>query len=341
MNEVIAHIREHHRFLVCSHVRPDGDAVGSALALHRILDKLGKESTVVLHDGVPERMTFLADAGDVRSPARLQGDWDVAIFVDTPTPDRSGYPILEERPAPIVLNVDHHQSNELYGDVNWIVPEGPATAFMILELCHALGVTIDAPLATQLFVGLMTDTGYFRFDTATTEVFAAAAELSAAGAQAHDLHRRIYGEKPLAEVRRLGDLLSRINTAAEGRIGWIELSGRDVEDVDLAALFSNLTSAREVEICFCLRERRPDLTLVELRSKGKIDVSELAAHFGGGGHRNASGCVFHASAERARSCLLPLLTEALADGDEDWRGEENLLLSARPHAPRGNASRPN
>lgn len=320
--------------------------MGSALALHRILKALGKESRVVLRDGVPERMRFLPDADEIRSPKQLEGAWEVAILVDTPTADRSGYPILDRRPAPLLVNVDHHQSNERYGDVNWIVPEGPATAFMILELARGLDVPLDEAMASQLFVGLMTDTGYFRFDTVGPEVFSAAADLSRAGADAHDLHRRIYGEKPLSEVRRLGDLLSRITTTDDGRIGWIVLSR--VEDrerashVDLSSLFSNLTSAREVEICFCLNEQSPDLTLVELRSKGEINVSDVAAHFGGGGHRNAAGCVFRGSAERAKACLLPILTEVLGNASDEWTGgDDPLLLSDRRREAPSTPSRPN
>ena len=290
LNEVLKQIEKRNRFLLTSHARPDGDAVGSALAFCQILRALGKQAEIVLRDGVPRIYQQLPLASEVISADHVNGNYEAAIILECDSIQRTRLQGLE---GGFLISIDHHVSGRPFANVNWIEPKAVATAELVYCLAREAGVTISAEIATCLYSALLADTGSFMFEGTNEHTFALARELVLAGANPAHCARNIYFAHSTAKMRLLGAALSHLHH--EGRFAWIWVT-RDqmlcagAKEEDCEGLVNYVLSIGDVEVAAFFRELPDGRFRVSLRSKGQLNVAKVAEHFGGGGHECASGC---------------------------------------------------
>jgi bifunctional oligoribonuclease and PAP phosphatase NrnA len=290
LEQVLTEIDRRERFVITSHARPDGDAVGSTLAGCEILRQMGKHADIVLRDGVPRVYLQLPFADRVTHADVVKGDYDAAILLECDNIQRTRLEGLEGR---FLINIDHHRSGRNFGNVNWIDPKAVATAELVYKLAKAAGVKITPEIATCLYTAVLTDTGVFMFDGTSEHTFELARELVLAGADPVLCAQHIYFGHSTAKMRLLGAALSALQR--EGPLAWIWVTQEQMEragakEEDCEGLVNYALSIGEVEVAVFFRELPDGRFRVSLRSKGKLDVAHIAEEFGGGGHACASGC---------------------------------------------------
>jgi phosphoesterase RecJ-like protein len=290
LTEVLKHIEQRNRFVLTSHARPDGDAVGSTLACCEILRAMGKNAEVILHDGVPRIYQPLPFADTVVKADRVNGNYDAALILECDSIQRTRLQGLEQQ---FLINIDHHLSGRQFANINWIDPKAVATAEMVYRLAREAGVTISPMIATCLYTAVLTDTGSFMFQGTTEHTFALARELVLAGADPVHCARNVYFGHSAAKMRLLGAALSNLH--CEGNLTWISVSHEQIEqydakDEDCEGLVNYALSIQDVEVAAFFRELPDGRFRVSMRSKGALNVAAVAEHFGGGGHECASGC---------------------------------------------------
>src|SRR5437660_1806704 len=307
LEDVLRQIGQRDRFVLTSHARPDGDAIGSALACCQVLRAMGKQADVVLHDAVPRIYRPLPFADQVVQANRLNGSYQAAIILECDSLLRTRLEGLEDR---FLINIDHHASGRPFADVNWIDPHAVATAEMVFRLGREAGVPLSPEIATCLYTALMTDTGSFMFQGTNESTFALARELVLAGADAAHCARGIYFAHSQAKIRLLGEALRNLNV--EGQIGYFWVTQKQMERVgaieeDCEGLVNYVLSIGGVEVAAFFRELPDGRYRVSLRSKGQIGVAHVAETFGGGGHECASGCSLEGPlAETVRQVILQI-----------------------------------
>jgi len=290
LNEVLTEIERRERFVLTSHARADGDAVGSTLACAEILRQMGKQSEVILRDGVPRVYQQLPFAGRVVQAERVNGSYDAAILLECDSVQRTRLEGLESQ---FLINIDHHKSGRNFGHVNWIDPKAVATAEMVYRLARQAGVRISPEIATCLYTAVLTDTGAFMFEGTNEHTFELSRELVLAGADPARCARHIYFGHSTAKMRLLGSALSVLQR--EGPLAWIWVTQEQMEragakEEDCEGLVNYALAIGDVEVAVFFRELPDGRFRVSLRSKGKMDVARVAEDFGGGGHTCASGC---------------------------------------------------
>jgi phosphoesterase RecJ-like protein len=290
LQDVLHQIERRDRFVLTSHARPDGDAVGSALACCQILRRMGKQADVVLHDGVPRIYRSLPFADQVLQADRIGGNYEAAIILECDSIHRTRLQGLENR---YLISIDHHVSGRPFAHVNWIDPHAVATGEMVFRLAREAGTPFSPEMATCLYTALMTDTGSFMFQGTNEHTFALARELVLAGADPSHCARSIYFAHSVAKMRLLGEALRNLNT--ESGMGWTWVTQEQMQrcgarDEDCEGLVNYVLSIGEVEVAALLRELPDGRFRVSLRSKGNLDVAHVAESFEGGGHECASGC---------------------------------------------------
>ena len=314
LNEVLRQIEARQRFLVTSHARPDGDAVGSALACSQILRALGKQAEVVLFDRVPRIYRQLPFAGEVVHGERVNGSYDAAILLECDGIQRTRLTGLENQ---FLINIDHHPSARPFADVNWIESKAVATAELVHRLGLQAGVTITPEMATCLYTAVMTDTGSFMFAGTNEHVFGLARELVLAGADPVRCARNIYFAHSTAKMRLLGAALSNLHR--EGVLAWIWVTQEQMERVgaleeDCEGLANYALSIQDVEVAAFFRELPDRRFRVSLRSKGKLNVAAIAERFGGGGHECAGGMSVDGPLVTAVAQVVSQISGGLAGG---------------------------
>jgi len=311
-------LRSGHRYVITSHINPDGDAIGSSLGLVRILRAIGKGAVVWSRDEPPKLYRQLAGNDRMHigtePPAGFPDSFDGAIVLECPTLDRCG---LEEHLAEFpVINIDHHLGNEHYGEVNWIDTAAPSLGEMIYRLSQGLMVNLDEETATALYLTLVTDTGGFRFGNSTPAAFAAAAALVTEGARPEQVAQWLYESQPESAVRLLGEMLKtleihddRVATAILTR-EMFDSAGASSSDTE--GLIDHPRSIAGVDAVALIRQVDDKSFKVSLRSRGDIDVEKLARQHGGGGHRNAAGYMAEGPIEDLRPSVVSELQAALS-----------------------------
>lgn len=289
----------HSSFLITSHARPDGDAIGSSLGMMHLLEGMGKQTTVVFTDNIPPVFRGLPGVERICStlPTVMP---EAAIFLECSSVERSSIDAAQfaaTAPA-LTINIDHHLSGREFATFNWIDPQECAVGAMIYDLAIASGTTITPALATCLYAAVLTDTGSFHYSSTTARTFTMAAHLVEAGAEPHVISQAIYQSNPPGRVRLLGAALRnlQIDHASGDAVAWCSVSladqaaaGASVEDTE--GIVNYLIGIAGVEAAAFIRELpAPQPYRLSLRSKGAVDVSKVAERFGGGGHRSASGC---------------------------------------------------
>jgi phosphoesterase RecJ-like protein len=298
-SRILALLRSGGRFLITSHVNPDGDSVASQCAMRLILGRIGARADIVDSHPVPRAYRFLdgADAFGIGRP-RSWKPYRALIVLDCGDARRASG-LLEPRPAIPVVNIDHHATNPGYGDLNLVVPAASSTAELVYGIATALGVRPAGTLAEALYTGILTDTGSFRHGSATPRAFRVASALVATGIDPARVAQKVYESVPYETLRTLGATLAALRRTPDGRIAWIRLPH---------AVLARLASAAESEewagyprsldtavLAICFKETAPGEVRLSFRSKGAVDVAALAARFGGGGHRNAAGATARGS----------------------------------------------
>jgi phosphoesterase RecJ-like protein len=290
VREVLKHIERRGRFVLTSHARPDGDAIGSVLACSQILRAMGKQTQVVLSDGVPRIYQPLPFADTVVHGSDVNGEYEAAIILECDSIQRTRLKGLEER---FLISIDHHVSGRPFAHVNWIDTAACATGEMVFRLARQAGVPISPEIATCLYTAVLTDTGSFMFSGTNEHTFALARELVLAGADPAFCARNVYFSHPTSKMRLLGAALSNLHR--EGPLSWIWVTREQMQacgalDEDCEGLVNYALAIQGVEVAAFFRELSDGRFRVSMRSKGQLNVAAVAERFGGGGHQCASGC---------------------------------------------------
>src|SRR5437016_2473631 len=292
-------IRSHDRFLLVTHENPDGDALGSILALKLALDQLGKDSVMYLYGEAPLPVEYsFMPLAELRR--RLPDDWRerVLIAVDCANESRIGPEPEPLEGAPLALDIDHHHDNTRFGQLNLIVPNASSTGEVLRDVFAELGVELTPELAEPLYIALVTDTGRFQYANTTPKALRLAAELVDAGADIHAVFQQVYESVEFAKLKLLARVLDRAAVLEGGRIIVSHLLRNDFAEVGAAepyaeGLIDTLRAVEGSELAVLIREPPRDggpIRRVSLRSSiDELDVSAIARHFGGGGHRQAAG----------------------------------------------------
>ena len=310
---VMETIRKHRRFTVSAHINPEGDALGSALALAALIKRLGKQAVVANDGGVPKAFAFFPPIAQVISRPNGKISAEVAVTVDVPILSRTGSMSKMITRTPVTMNIDHHVSNQNFADVNWVDPKAAAVGEMIYRLYKAFGIKPSREEALCLYVSIVTDTGSFRYMSTTAEVHRIASELVATGISPLKVAQDLFECHSAPDLRFLGEVLHSLKSSSDGRVAWLEVPYRLLRDrkpgpeiVD--ELVNYPRSVRTAQVAFVLREHTPEGTVrVSFRSKGTVDVNRIARHFGGGGHMAASGCTIHGTLAQARARVLQVI----------------------------------
>jgi phosphoesterase RecJ-like protein len=288
-------IRGSTSFLVTSHLDPDGDAVGCQLAIYSVLKRLGKDVKAVSEDGVPPSYAFLEGAGDVATSRQAAGGpREAAIVVDAGTLERIGWVADLVKRCGTVINIDHHRSNDGFGDLNLVVTSAGACGEIVYHVLQGLGVDLLLREAEALYVAILSDTGCFRFPTTTAGTLKIAAHLMEIGVKPYQVASQIYWRKPLASLKTLGDALSSIEVTEDGSVATMDVTRSmylrsGAANVDTEGFANYPRSIDGVAVGVLLRETEDGRFRVSLRAAEGYDVDAVARAFGGGGHPTAAG----------------------------------------------------
>ena len=288
--DVARALMKHQRFVLSSHARPDGDSIGSQLALAHALRTLRKTVHIVNHDPPPPYLNAMPGISAVEIADAVNHDFDAAVILECSSLARTEVDGLDRA---VVINIDHHTGNAMYGTHNWFDDTAAACAEQVHDLIGDLGVSLTRDIATALYVGILTDTGSFRHANITERTFDICRRVAVAGVNVADVAATVYQSSSLGKIRLTGSLLEHMQLDADGRIAILRVDDTLMEQTgcppdDMEGLINIPLSVGSIEAVILLRTE-PGLLRVSLRSKGTIDVQTVAASFGGGGHRNASG----------------------------------------------------
>ena len=312
LQAVLDVLRRGQHFLVCSHTRPDGDSVGSTLALGMLLQQMGKRAELVSADHIPSTYSTLPGVEFIRIVQRVEGPFDAAILLECDTLQRARLRGLQSF---FQINIDHHATGRPFAHLNWIDRAAASAGEMVYRLALAAGVRITPQMATCLYTTVLTDTGGFCYGNTCASTFAFAHQLVLAGADPIRIAHDVYFSMATSRLLLLGAALA--NLKREGRLAWLFVSQHDMvrscaAEEDCEGIVNFALSIAGVEAAFFLRELADGSIRASLRSKGQIDVSSVAARLGGGGHRSAAGCTLPGPLHRALDEILSLLRSRAA-----------------------------
>lgn len=319
--QAAAQLGESERVLITTHVSPDGDGIGSGLGLALGLEGLGKQAVIQLADPVPEFLRFLPGLDRIRHGEANQETWDALVTLDCGDWRRLGDAPGDTTLFGCVINLDHHRSNERFGDLNVVDTEASATGLMAFHLLRELGAPIGSDPALALYTAIATDTGFFCYSNTDVATFEGATELVRAGAYPYAVHHALNESHPPSRLRMMHEALGLLEFAGDGRIGMIALDSAafdraEATPEDAEGLVELPRSVAMVEVAVLLRPT-PEGTAFKasLRSKWKADVARIAGQFGGGGHARAAGCTLEGALEPARDRLVAAIQEELNRGE--------------------------
>jgi bifunctional oligoribonuclease and PAP phosphatase NrnA len=321
LSQVVELIENKNRFAITSHVRPDGDSLGSSLGLFWLLRALDKDVEVIMRDPAPHSYQKLPGADSVRVTPAVDRVYDGVFVIECSDIDRPGLVDLEKQ---FVVNIDHHSTTELFGTVNWIDSTASAVGEMIYNLCKATGVRVTKEIAECVYTALLTDTGSFHYSNTTERTFKIASELVRTGVKPAKSAEAIFGSYHWAKIELLSQVLATAQRDESGHVAWMrqtlamqEQTQASEEDAD--GFVNYPLAVGEVEATALFKESAPGVYRTSLRSKGDVNVAKIAEQFGGGGHRNAAGCTLKGDLREIESQLVPLLRNAVerANGFKD------------------------
>jgi phosphoesterase RecJ-like protein len=301
--------------VISCHIHPDGDALGSALALHRALANAGREAVVSFSEPftVARQYQFLAGLDRLVPPDQVPRSADLFVCFDAGSLDRLGSLVDAFQAARRRLVIDHHASNTRFGDINLIDPASPASAVLCRELLRRLDLPLDQAIATSLYTGLVTDTGRFQYQATTPDTHRLAAELLAAGVKQYEVAKAVFETNDIRYLRLVADALGRIAQVPEAslvwtRVGLADLAAHGVDMEETEGLIDLVRTDGSSDVAAVLKEQPDGGHKVSLRSKGATDVGRLATSFGGGGHKYAAGYSTELDADAVVAALVNQLT---------------------------------
>lgn len=295
IKEIAQELKNRDNFLLIGHSIPDGDCIGSLLGLYGGLKTLNKNITIFLSDVIPSIYTYLPDIEKISNLLPQQENIDNIIFLDCTDIGRIDDEVANSlNKNATIFNIDHHISNNYFGDFNYVLPLAAATAEIIYELLVEMKIPIDSAIASSLYAGIVMDTGNFRYSNTTPKTHHIAAALLDCGVSLEETRINLFESKPLAEVLLLGRALQNFHISKNGKIAWMLLSYEDIDEVGAhglhpEGLINYTRMIKGVEIGMIFREIEPNLIKIGFRSKKNIDVSAIAKELGGGGHKLAAG----------------------------------------------------
>lgn len=310
---VLQEIEQRRHFLVTSHARPDGDAIGSTLALAQVLRKMNKSAEVVLSDNLPVIYKPLPFSETIVHTSEVNGHYDAAIILECDSVQRTRVHGLEKH---FLINIDHHASSKPFAHVNWIDPTAVATAELIFRLAQAAQVKLTPEIATCLYTALLTDTGSFCYGGTNACTFELAKYLVEHGADPGKIAQSVYFSSPTSKMLLLGAALSGLQR--HGAITWMSVTRHDMErcgalDEDCEGLVNYALGIAGVEVAVFFRELANERIRVSIRSKGAVNVAEIAEKFGGGGHECAGGFSLEGPVQAAAERILAELRGKLPE----------------------------
>lgn len=310
---VVEALRTRRVFLLTSHARPDGDAVGSSVALALALESLGKQTRIVLRDPVPTPYAVFPAVSRVEIVDRVSGPADAAVYLECSDPSRPDIVGLGQYAA---INIDHHLGNTMYGTVNWFDGSAAACGEMVADVIDGLGVPWTREIAAHLYLALSTDTGGFRYGPISARTFGICRRIAEAGVDTALLSRDIFDSFSVGRVKLIGALLNSMELHHQDRLAilafdddLLQRCGASVDDTE--GLVNLPLGAREVVASALIKRQKGDVYRISLRSKGLVDVRSVAEIWQGGGHQNAAGCTMIGAYADLRDALVDAMGRAI------------------------------
>ena len=308
-----------HRFLITSHARPDGDSIGSQLAMAFALDALGKEVRIVNADPAPEHYQDFPGMERIEIAARVEHlATDAVIVMECSDLSRTGVSGLESQ---FILNIDHHAGNHMYGAVNWHDETAAACGEMVFELIEALGVELTPEIATHIYLAILTDTGSFHHSNITPRTFEICRRCVEAGVSPAVMARRVFDSNSFGKLKLIGALLDDMELADGGRLAVLRMDDQMLAATgsthnDTEGLINLPLTAREIQAVVFFKVTDTGDVRVSMRSKYDVDVRRVASEFGGGGHKNAAGFTVSGPLSAVRDRVVTHIVSAIAEGLE-------------------------
>jgi phosphoesterase RecJ-like protein len=289
---IVEEIHKRRRFVLSSHVRPDGDAIGSQVAMAYALRYLGKEVRIVNRDAAPAPLTVFPGVRDIEVAERVDDPGDCVIVMECSDLGRTGVEGFERG---FVINIDHHIGNSMFGALNWFDATAAACGEMVFDLIAELGVPLTREIATHIYITILTDTGSIHYSSISPRTFDICRQCVEAGVDPPEIAGALFNSNNLGRLKLFGAVLSGMELDASGRVATVHVDRKLTEETggtyeDTEGLVNLPLTVKEIQGVVFFKENGPDDWRVSLRSKGEVDVNAIAKEFGGGGHMNASGC---------------------------------------------------
>jgi bifunctional oligoribonuclease and PAP phosphatase NrnA len=313
IQEIVDAVRTRHRFVLSSHARPDGDSIGSQLAMAYALREIGKEATVVNADPAPAPMMAFPGVPDIHIAPNVEGEFDAAIIMECGDLKRTGVSGLERF---FVINIDHHPGNTGYGRINWFDASAAACAEMVYDVVRALDLPLTKEIATHVYLAILTDTGSFHYSSISPRTFDICRECLEAGVDPVLVARNVYDSNNMGRLKLFGAVLGAMQIDQTGRIAIVYVdhemartAGGTYEDTE--GLVNLPLTVKEIEAVVFFKQEKGDEYRVSLRSKGDVDIGSIAKEYGGGGHKNASGCTISGPIEELQRAIVEKIEGAI------------------------------
>ncbi|MBA4602089.1 DHH family phosphoesterase [Thermoactinomyces mirandus] len=302
--------------LVVAHLYPDGDAISSTLAMGYVLRQLGKKVTMVNESPIPQKFSFLPGVEEIKLADSVSEIFPYAIALDCADAERMGSCRSLIREKAIVVNIDHHATNDRYGTINIIQPQAAATAEIIFDWVEEADFPVDRQLAACIYTGLLTDTGGFRYSNTSSKVFTQAAKLLETGIESHKIADAVLETVTMEQLQLLQTALSTLQKSEDGLVAWMDLRKQDIDRFansheDLDGIVNYARNIYGVDVGILFHETNDRTIKVSFRSREMVDVGNLAKSFGGGGHARAAGCSISGTLQEAHHRVLSLVQSKL------------------------------
>lgn len=314
LDELIQPLKAVNKIVIVGHMAPDGDSIGSVLAMGLALERLGKEVFMITSDPLPETFSFLPGYERYKGVRDFPARFDLALALDCSDLKRCGEDLsLLMETAPLLVNIDHHISNQYFAKYNYVNPKAAATGEIVYQMVQKLGVKIDRDIATCIYTAIVMDTGSFKFDNTSCLSHRIAADLIELGVPVSKVNTRLFEEKPFVNLKLLGEALKSLKMTPCHRVAWMSISRETMEKLGAKeeqtdGIINYPKSIEGVEVGLLFREIEADKVKVGFRSKGQVDVNQVAGQFNGGGHPRAAGAIimgnFHEIEEKVVDAVI-------------------------------------
>src|SRR5262245_45740610 len=313
LQQIVDAIRTRRRFVLSSHSRPDGDSIGSQLAMVYALREMGKEAVAVNADPAPPPLMQFPGVPDIRIAPQVDGDFDAAIIMECGDLGRTGVNGLDRF---FVINIDHHPGNTNYGQLNWFDASAAACAELVYDLVRALDIPLTVNIATHIYLAILTDTGSFHYSNISPRTFEICGACLEAGVDPVLVARNVYDSNNMGRLKLFGSVLSAMQIDSTGHIAIVYVdhemaraAGGTYEDTE--GLITLPLTVKEIEAVVFFKQIEGEEYRVSMRSKGDIDIGAIAKEFGGGGHKNAAGCTVRGGIDALQKLFIEKIEKAI------------------------------